>query len=112
MDGWFDGVPVRYDCSSQGNRLDDTLLSADVDVVVGCRLAGIGRTVPLSITFVQSTVCSGLKASADNVHPNNSVLFTSDALRLASNRSDELRSIEYSQGIRAEQIVNKRLEPA
>jgi len=53
MDGWFDGAPVRYDGSSPGNRYVDMLLSADLDVVVVCRPVGIGRTVPLSITFVQ-----------------------------------------------------------
>ena len=56
MDGWFDGAPVSYDGSSSGNRYDDMLLSADLDVVVECWPAGIGRTVPLSVTFVQSIV--------------------------------------------------------
>jgi len=56
MDGWFNGAPVKYDGSSPGNRFDDTLLSVDFDVIVGCRQAGIGRTVPLGIMFVQSTV--------------------------------------------------------
>ena len=39
MDGRFDGALVRYDGSSPGNRFDNTLLSSDLDVVVGCRPA-------------------------------------------------------------------------
>jgi len=56
MDGWFDGAPVCYDGSSPGDRYHDLVLSADLDVVVECRPIGIGRTVPLSVTFFQTTV--------------------------------------------------------
>ena len=55
MDDWFDGAPVRYDGLSPVSRYDD-ILSADLDVVVGFRSAGISRTVPLSVMFVQTTV--------------------------------------------------------
>jgi len=48
MEDWFDGAPDSYDGSSPGHIYDDLLLSAESDV--------IGRTVPLSITFVQRTV--------------------------------------------------------
>jgi len=48
--------PFQYDGSSLENRYDDLLLSADLDIGVVCRPAGIGRIVPLSVTFVQTTV--------------------------------------------------------
>ena len=52
----MNGAPDSYDGSSPENRYDDLLLSAEFDVVVECRPAGIDRTVSLSVAFVQTTV--------------------------------------------------------